>query len=138
MPFVGPLEDRVAIRELFDAYSDAVCRFDKEAWAALWAEDSNWSLPDYPEYPDVKGKTAITDMWVTAMNDYTGIIFVTTPGSINVNGDVAVATCYTSEVFDKDGQCHRHRGYYEDELVKIDGCWLFKNRSFRNIHKQEV
>jgi len=138
MPFVGPLEDRLAIRELWDAYSDAVCRFDKEAWVALWAKDSIWKLPDYPEYPDVEGREAIGDMWVSAMKDYPGIIFVTTPGSIDVKGDTANATCYTSEVFDQDGKCHRHRGYYEDKLIKVDGSWLFSSRSFRNIHKQEV
>lgn len=138
MAFIGPFEDRLAIRELWDAYSDAVCRFDAEDWAALWVEDSSWHLPDYPEYGATEGKSAIVEMWTTAMKDYPGIIFVTTPGSIEIDGDSARATCYTSEVFDQDGQCHRHRGYYEDTLVKVEGQWLFKSRSFRNIHKQEV
>jgi hypothetical protein len=28
MPFTGPAEDRLAIRELLEAYADAVCRHD--------------------------------------------------------------------------------------------------------------
>ena len=30
----------------------------------------------------------------------------------------------------------RDRGAYEDTCVKRDGRWLFKSRSFRNIHRQ--
>lgn len=138
MSFNGPLEDRMAIRDLWDAYSDAVCRFDESAMAALWAEDAVWLMPDYPEYGTVNGKKAIMNMWVNAMKDYPGILFVTSAGSMTITGDTATATCYTSELFDKDGKCHRHRGYYEDEMIKIDGTWLFKSRSFRNKHRHEV
>ncbi len=128
----------MAIRDLWDAYSDAVCQNDADRWGALWAEDSAWHMPDFPEYGSIEGKQAIVDMWVNAMQDYPGIIFTTTAGSIEIDGDTASGTCYTSEVFDKDGQCHRHRGYYVDEFVRIDGRWYFKSRSFRTIHKHEV
>ncbi len=136
MPFTGPPEDRLAIRELLDAYSDAVCEVDAVAWGALWAEDAEWSLPDYPELGTTKGRTAIVAMWIEAMKGYPGIIFVTTPGSIEVDGDRAIVRCYTSEVFDQDGSTKRDRGRYEDVCIKVDGKWLFKSRSFRNIHKQ--
>jgi hypothetical protein len=44
---------------------------------------------------------------------------------------------YTSEVFnDKDGVTNRHRGRYDDLLVKRAGQWLFKSRRFKNIHKE--
>ena len=39
MAFTGPLEDRIAIRELLETYADAVCRVDAEAWGSTWAED---------------------------------------------------------------------------------------------------
>lgn len=136
MPFTGPAEDRLAIRELLDAYSDAVCEVDAVAWGALWAEDAEWSLPDYPEIGTTKGRTAIVGMWIEAMKGYPGVIFVTTPGSIEVDGDRAIVRCYTSEVFDQDGSTKRDRGRYEDVCIKVDGKWLFKSRSFRNIHKQ--
>jgi uncharacterized protein (TIGR02246 family) len=138
MSYEGPLEDRVAIRELLEAYADAVSRCDAKDWGDLWAEDSVWSLPDYPQYPDTIGKTAIVDMWVTAMADYPGIMFQAWPGSIKVDGDRAVVRSWTSEVYDKDGKVHRDRGRYEDICVKVDGRWLFQTRSFQNIHRQEV
>ncbi len=138
MSFEGPLEDRIAIRELLEAYADAVSRCDAKDWGALWAEDSVWSLPDYPQYPDTLGKPAIVNMWVTAMADYPGIMFQAWPGSIKVEGNRAVVRSWTSEVYDKDGRVHRDRGRYEDICVKVDGQWLFQTRSFQNIHRQEV
>jgi uncharacterized protein (TIGR02246 family) len=138
MLFEGPMEDRIAIRELLDAYADAVSRCDASDWSDLWTEDSVWSLPDYPQYPDTIGKAAIVDLWVTAMADYPGIMFQAWPGSIKVDGDRAVVRSWTSEVYDKDGKVHRDRGHYEDICVKVNGRWLFQTRSFQNIHRQEV
>jgi uncharacterized protein (TIGR02246 family) len=138
MPFTGPAEDRLAIRDLLDAYADAVSRCDADDWAALWAEDSVWSLPDYPEYPDTHGRAAIVAMWVNAMKDFPGIMFEAWPGSIEVDRDRAIVRSWTSEVYDKDGKVHRDRGRYDDVCVKIDGRWLFQTRAFRNIHRQQA
>jgi len=134
MSFIGSVEDRLAIRELLDTYSDAVCRNNAEDWAACWAEDSSWSLP---EYPDVVGKENIVNMWVAAMANFPGVIFVTTPGHIVVNGDTAEVRSYTSEVYDNqedNGKTVRDRGYYQDECVKIEGKWLLKKRIFQKTH----
>lgn len=136
MPFTGPAEDRLAIRELLDTYADAVTRCDAEAWAATWADDGEWSLPDYPEMGTTSGKAAIVAMWVEAMKGFPGIMFEAWPGSIAVDGDRAVMRSYTAEVYDQGDQTIRDRGLYEDICVKRDGRWLFKSRSFRNIHRQ--
>jgi hypothetical protein len=67
MSFTGPFEARLAIRELLESYADAVTRRDAEAWGATWAEDAEWSLPDYPEIGTTHGREAIVAMWVEAM-----------------------------------------------------------------------
>lgn len=136
MAYTGPFEDRLAIRELFETYAAAVTALDAEAWGGTWAEDAEWSLPDYPEIGTTQGRAAIVAMWVEAMKGFPGIMFEAWPGAIAVDGDTATAICYTSEVYDRDGQTHRDRGRYEDTLVKIGGQWFFKARSFRNIHRQ--
>lgn len=136
MAFSGRSEDRLAIRELLDTYADAVTRRDAEAWGATWAEDAEWSLPDYPEIGTTRGRAAIVAMWVEAMKAYPGIMFEAWPGSIEVVGDRATMRSYTAEVYDKDGDAVRDRGVYEDTCVKLDGQWLFESRSFRNIHRQ--
>lgn len=135
MPFTGPSEDRLAIREALDAYADAVNRVDPEAWGALWAEDSTWSMPDYPEFGTVHGRARIVETWIAAMEQFPGVVFVATPGSIVVDGDEATIRSYTSEVYDDaSGVTKRDRGTYDDLMVKIDGRWLFRQRVFRNIH----
>ena len=136
MPFTGPAEDRLAIRELLETYADAVTRRDAAAWGATWAADAEWSLPDYPEIGTTKGREAIVAMWIEAMKAYPGIMFEAWPGSIEVSGERAIMRSYTSEVYDQDGVTKRDRGVYEDVCVRIDGQWRFASRSFRNIHRQ--
>ena len=138
MSFTGPVEDRLAIRELLEIYADAVNRCDPEAWGAIWAEDAEWSLPDYPEIGTIKGRDAIVAMWVEAMKAYPGIIFQAWPGSIEVDGDTATMRSYTSEVYDQNGMTMRDRGFYEDVCAKRDGRWYFSARTFRNTHRQHA
>jgi ketosteroid isomerase-like protein len=136
MPNTGSVEDRLAIRELLEAYADAVCCVDADAWGATWAEDSVWELPDYPELGKVVGKANIVAMWKGAMTQYPGMVFVATPGSIKISGDQAIVRSYTSETYDQNGVTKRDRGRYEDVCVKRNGQWLFKVRKFKNIHRQ--
>ena len=136
MVFTGPTEDRLAIRELLETYADAVTRCDAAAWGATWAEDAEWSLPDYPEIGTTSGRAAIVAMWVEAMKHYPGIIFQAWPGSIEIDGDRATVVSYTSEVYDQNGVTKRDRGVYHDMCVKENGQWLFQHRTFKNIHRQ--
>lgn len=138
MPFTGPDADRLALRELIEAYADAVMQNDAEAWGATWAEDSAWSLPDYPEIGTTHGRAAIVAMWIEAMKSYPGILFAAWPGAIAVDGDRATMRSYTSEVYDEDGLTKRDMGIYDDICVKQDGRWLFQSRTFRNLHRQHA
>lgn len=138
MPFTGPFEDRLAIRELLEAYADAVTRNDAEAWSATFADDAEWSLPDYPEIGTTHGKAAIVAMWVEAMKQYPGIMFKAWPGSIEVEGSEARMRSYTAEVYDQEDQTVRDQGVYEDTCVKIGDRWLFRSRSFRKLHRQQA
>jgi ketosteroid isomerase-like protein len=138
MPFTGPAEDRLAIRELLEAYADAVTRRDSVAWGETWAEDGTWAMPDYPEFPTQNGRANIVTMWIEAMQQYPGIMFEAWPGSIEIDGDRATVRSYTSEVYDQDGLTKRDRGTYDDICVKIGGKWLFASRTFRNIHRQHA
>lgn len=135
MAFIGPVEDRLAIRELLDAYADAVNRNDPADWGMTWAEDGTWSMPDYPQFPTVSGRDAIVATWKEAMTQFPGIVFVASLGEIRIEGDRATVRSYTSEVYDQMGATKRDRGRYDDICVKRDGRWLFLSRTFRNIHR---
>jgi ketosteroid isomerase-like protein len=138
MPFTGPAEDRLAIRELIETYADAVVNRDADAWGATWAEDAEWSLPDYPEIGTTQGRAAIVAMWTEAMKAYPGILFQAWPGSIEIDSDTARVRSYTSEVYDQGETTMRDRGRYDDVCVKRNGQWLFKSRTFRNVHRQHA
>ena len=112
MTFTGPFEDRLAIRELLEAYADAVTRRDAEDWGATWAEDAEWSLPDYPEIGTTKGRGAIVAMWKEAMKAYPGIMFEAWPGAIEIDGDTATIRSYTTEVYDQEDEMLTNKGSF--------------------------
>ncbi len=136
MPFTGPAEDRLAIRELIDAYADAVCCNDAAAWGALWTEDAEWSLPDIPALGTTQGRDAIVALWTAAMQGFAGVVFVASPGSIEVDGDRAIVRSYASEVFEQSGATVRQRGRYDDLCVRTGGQWRFERRVFRVLHRE--
>ena len=89
MPFSGPIEDRLAIRELLDIYADAVNQRDTELWASTWADDSSWKLPVIPGMENVSGKDNIVNAWQTGMSMFPFIFMAFNVGGIEVNGDTA-------------------------------------------------
>jgi ketosteroid isomerase-like protein len=135
MPFDGPAEDRLAIKELVAAYGDAVTRNSAEDWGALWAEDSVWAMPDFPGWELMKGKSTIVSTWIEAMKNYPMNINIQTLGAVTVTGDTATGRAYTSElVTDATGATYRVTGRYDDRYVKRNGRWLFKSRMFKVLH----
>ncbi len=133
--FTGPAEDRLAIRERIEAYSDAVFRHDAEDWIACWAEDAVWRLPGI----DVSGRPQIKAAWQGAMAGFTLAAFFATPGSIRVSGDEATARVYTQEfLLLTAGGARRIVGAYDDALVKRDGAWLFARRAYSILHDEKA
>ncbi len=143
MPFTGPIEDRVAIRELIDSYSEGVMLRDAAAWGQTWAEDAYWSLPEFKDHEEFVGRAAIVEGWVMSMSRFASMtdfslpmIYIGTPGSIEVEGDKATARVFTSEIYrdPETGTEHRVRGFYDDELARIEGRWLFTKRVYKVLH----
>jgi ketosteroid isomerase-like protein len=138
MSFVGPIEDRLAIRELVDSYGDAVCRHDAAAWGANWTEDAVWNL-NLPDLPKVEGRKAIVDLWVRAMDMYEWVLMSSKPGEIIVSNDRATGRFFTWEVTRlKTREEQRINGRYEDTYVKISGRWFFKTRTYKMLHLQSL
>jgi uncharacterized protein (TIGR02246 family) len=133
MSFMGPVEDRLAIRERVEAYADAVFRRNADDWIANWAEDATWILPGL----EVTGRETIKAAWLQAMSAFPLAAFFAVPGSIRVGADTAQARVYTQEVLVlAGGGVRRIVGAYDDELVKIRGEWLFSRRAYRILHDE--
>ncbi len=130
----GPVEDRLAIRELVESYNDAVMRLDAEAWAANWTDDAIWSLPGMG---DVTGKATFVPMWQQMMASFSFVGFFASAGPIVVSGKTAHATWYQQEfLHGKDGTKRGITGRYEDDYVKRDGRWLFQKRVYSVLNTQ--
>lgn len=141
MAFTGPLEDRVAIRELMDIHAHGVMAKDAELWGSIWADDAYWALPEYPDLGGFSGKDAIVAAWTASLERYglnggdSPMVYFMQPGAIAVDGDSATAIAYTIEIYEdlETGKRVHGTGRYDDELKKIDGRWLFTRREYRTI-----
>ncbi len=130
----GPIEDRLAIRELVDSYNDAVMRFDRDAWASNWTDDAVWSLPGMGE---VAGKDKFVPLWQQMMAGFSFVGFFASAGPIVVTGDTAHATWYQQEfLHQKDGAKRRITGRYEDDYVKRGGRWFFQKRVYSVLNAE--
>lgn len=141
MTFSGPLEDRIAIRELMDTHAHGVMTTDAELWGSIWAEDAFWELAEYPDLGGFDGKATIVAAWAESMKRYglenmtKPMIYFMQPGSIEVDGDRAKSVAYTIEIYDDpdSGKRIRNTGRYDDQLEKRDGRWLFTRRTYSII-----
>lgn len=126
--FTGPLEDRLAIRELFDDYADAVSRIDFDAYAACWSDD----CVRRGTGGGFRGKDELRTHWDGIWRAVERMVFVTQIGAIEVDGDTAVARSYCLETMVlAGGQRLRLVGQYDDELRRTDGSWVFTGRDYR-------
>lgn len=135
MAWNGSAEDRLAIRELVDAYGDSVCRRDADAWVMTWAPDGVWALREQV----ISGHAALRAAWVQAMAAYRFVSFSGYPGAIEVEGDSARLRVQTTEwLTPVSGRPRRQHGTYDDQLVRIAGRWHFARRSFVVQEMQEL
>lgn len=132
MSYSGPVEDRLAIRELVETYNDAVFRRDAEAWGGTWADDAIWDFMGH----SLSGKETIVGTWIQAMKTFDYVAFNALPGAINVNGNEATARVYVQEVLKtKDAPLNRVEGLYEDTLRKEDDVWRFTRRTYQILRQ---
>jgi SnoaL-like domain len=122
--FSGPLEDRIAIRELCDQYCDGVMSKDMAVWGATWAEDAEWIARG----ATVKGRAAIVAAASKFIDACSAALFVRNLGRTHIDGNRATGRCYNVELmFFADGPAY-FLTYYDDDYIKIDGRWHFQKR----------
>ena len=125
--FTGPEQDRLALRELIDSYSDAVIRQDADAWAATWAEDAAWVFRG----GEVSGREAIVATWRKAMAGFESVWFMATPGSMAIDGDTAEFVTHTLEhLVPSGGTPKLQSGIYRDQARRTADGWRFTRRDF--------
>lgn len=126
--FRGPLEDRLAIRERFDSYAEAVTRGHADDYLDCWTADGARRGAG----GECDGIEALRAHWEGIWKALAQMAFITQIGSIDVDGDHADATSSCLETFRlRDGSTRQLVGSYEDRLRRVDGVWRFSERRYR-------
>ena len=129
------VQDEATIRGLVSSYADAVCRRDKDAWAANWADDCVWELPGVGE---TRGKDAVVALWVAAMSRFPFVAQLVLNGLVRVDGDRAEGRWYLNEhVKFADGGGMFNVGVYQDRYVRERGRWLFAARHYTVLYNDK-
>lgn len=128
---MNKLEDEIALRNLMATYTDAVNRYDADAWIACWTEDATWNLLGNP----VQGRDNILGLWQQMMSGFEFALMMPNSCLFEVEGDSASGHWYLHEYTrDKEGNSSKILSRYLDSYVKQDGQWLFKTRDYSFIY----
>jgi hypothetical protein len=128
--------DRLAIRELVDAYAHCADRRDADAQKSLFTQDTHFVV-----YMDgqgseptqvLDGREALTPVF-DALNNYRATMHFNGQSTIALDGDQATGEsyCIAHHLFTGDGDRKLMIAWlrYGDTFVKVDGAWLFAERN---------
>jgi len=126
--FTGPIEDRLAIRQRFDSYSDAVTRQALDDYLDCWTEDG----ARFGAGGECQGVEALRAHWDGIWKALSQMAFMTQIGAIVVDGATATTRSYCLETLRfHDGSTRQLVGAYDDEVRRVDGVWRFSVRRYR-------
>ena len=122
------LEDVEEIKRLkreYCAYCDD--NYDADALADLFVEDAVWDGGALR--PRIQGREAIREFFVAAKERLPFAIHMVLNPIIEVNGDAAKGTWYLFQpcTFAEGNRAVWGSARYDEEYVRVDGRWMFKN-----------
>ena len=128
--------DRLAIRELVDAYAHCADRRDAEGQKALFTEDTHFVVymngADSEATEDLHGREQLTPVFA-ALNQYEVTMHCNGQSTVSLEGARASGEtyCIAHHVFVADGVRTIMLAYlrYVDTFVKEDGAWRFGERN---------
>jgi hypothetical protein len=127
--------DRLALRELFDAYAHCADRRDAEGQKALFTDDTVFAVymdgeGGEPTYV-LHGREALTPVF-DDLNRYEVTTHFNGQSTVTLDRDRATGESYTIayHVYTEDGDCKIMVASlrYLDTLVKLAGRWYFAER----------
>lgn len=121
-------DDQLAIHQLYARYAFTVDLRDVDGWLANWTEDGALVTTSGKRIGGVDARRALMETYTSDPNEsgyhWVGNIVIE-PATYGASG-----RCYLMHVFAPEGPAQlRYCYYYEDELVKREGCWLFRLRT---------
>ena len=135
---ISPQEaaDRLAIRELIDAYAHCADRRDADGQKALFTDDTHFVVymdgEDTDPTQDLRGRESLTAVF-DALNQYEVTMHFNGQNTATLEGDrgTGEAYCIAHHVFSEEGERKIMVAYlrYLDTFVKQGGTWLFAERN---------
>jgi SnoaL-like domain len=135
---ISPSEaaDRLAIRELFDAYAHCADRRDAEGQKALFTVDTRFAVYMDGESSEatyvLEGREALTPIFAD-LNRYEATTHFNGQSTVTLDGDRATGESYTIAhhvlIEDGDRKIMIASLRYLDTFAKIDGRWYFADRN---------
>lgn len=130
------LADRIAIRELFDAYARCADRRDADGQRALFIEDTRFAVHMEGEGTEptyvVEGREALTPIF-EGLDQYQATTHFNGQSTVAIDGDHATGESYTiaHHLHTVDGTRMTMIASlrYHDRFVKVDGSWRFEQRT---------
>jgi hypothetical protein len=128
--------DRLAIRELVDAYAHCADRREAEGQKALFTADTHFLVymngVGTEPTEDLHGREALTPVF-EALKQYEVTMHFNGQSTTRLDGGQATGEtyCIAHHVFTVDGERKIMLAYlrYLDSFVKHDGAWLFAERN---------
>jgi hypothetical protein len=127
--------DRLAIRELFDAYARCADTRDAEGQKALFTADTRFAV--YMDGPGtepsyvLESREALSPVF-DDLNRYEATMHFNGQSTVTLDGERATGDSYTiaHHVFTEDGTRKMMVAWlrYLDVYVKVDGAWYFAER----------
>ena len=135
---IAPTEaaDRLALRELFDAYAHCADRRDAEGQKALFTDDTRFAVymdgeGSEPSYV-LQGREALTPVFED-LNRYEATTHFNGQSTVTIDGNRATGESYTiaHHVYTEGGTRKLMIAYlrYLDTFAKIDEGWYFAERN---------
>ena len=134
---VGPAEatDRLAIRELFDAYAHCADRRDADGQKALFTDNTRFAVymdgeGTEPTYV-LEGREALTPVFAD-LNRYDVTTHFNGQSTVSIDGDRATGESYTiaHHLYTDEGERKIMIAAlrYLDKFANVDGSWYFAER----------
>jgi hypothetical protein len=135
---VQELEDRIAIRELIDAYTYCADTRNADGQIAIFTEDTNFEVYMDEKIPMptqvVTGRKNLRPVF-DDLNQYLSTMHFNGQSTVKIDGDKATGTTYCRahhlKVLDGVQKLMIAGIRYYDTIVKQDGVWLFSERKLK-------
>lgn len=130
---IAELEDRVALKNLVDTFSNLSDTKEAELQAQLFTEDATVkTLIDGKVAVELKGRKQIAEVFGNFLATQETIYHMNGQQTVTLNGDSAtgISYCQVAMIVTVEGKrmITQQGVRYNDEYKKINGRWYIKNR----------